>query len=261
MDTESPKKGHERIYELLIEKDDITWQTIIHDLVRTEEMNPWDVDVSLLTAKYIETLKQLKSFDFRVTGKVILCAAMLLKMKSSRLVDEDIALLDRMMAGTDEDEFFEDMDLIDENVPRSISGLDKSKLIPRTPQPRKRKVSIYDLVEALEQALEVKRRRVLKHVPTMNIDLPTRGDDIGILIKQIYYKILRFFSINRQGTKLTFTQLIPADTREDKVLTFIPLLHLTNLRKIDLHQDEEFGEIKIALRTEKDIQKELGIVV
>lgn len=254
------KAGHEQIYDLLIEKDDITWQSIIHDLVRSEQMDPWDIDISLLTKKYIEALKTLKKFDFRVSGKVILCAAMLLKMKSSRLVDEDIAFLDKLIQSKDEDLYFEEGDILEEAVPRSIMDLDKSKLIPRTPQPRKRKVSIYDLVEALEQALEVKRRRVLKNVPTMRIDLPKRGGDITIMIKHVYYSILRFFNLTGGQQKLTFDKLVPSQEREDKVMTFIPLLHLTNQRKIDLHQSEHFGEIQIELITKKDVKKELGVV-
>ena len=254
-------KGHDKIYDLLIEKDNITWQTIIHDLVRTEKMDPWDVDVSLLTQKYIEVLRQLKAFDFRVTGKVLLCAAMLLKIKSSRLVNEDIAMLDKMMQGADDDDFYEEFgDLVDENVPRSIADLERSKLIPRTPQPRKRKVSIYDLVDALEQALEVKRRRVLKNVPTMNIDMPKKSTDITITIKHIYYKILKYFSLNNRQKHLTFTQLLPSMEKEDKVMTFIPLLHLTNQRRIDLHQQESFGEIQIELLAKREIQKELGVM-
>ena len=84
-ESETEIKNHEGVYSLLIEKDDITWQSIIHDLVRAEKMDPWNIDITMLTRKYIETLRQLKAFDVRVSGKVILCAAILLKMKSSKL--------------------------------------------------------------------------------------------------------------------------------------------------------------------------------
>ena len=85
----------DRIFQLLFEEDDVTWQTIIYDLVRKEEMDPWDINVSLLTQKYIELIKKLKQTDFRVSGKVLLAAAILLKIKSNRLVGDDILELDR----------------------------------------------------------------------------------------------------------------------------------------------------------------------
>ena len=46
---------HDRIFGLLMSKtDEITWQTIIFDLVKSEQMDPWDIDISLLTQKYID---------------------------------------------------------------------------------------------------------------------------------------------------------------------------------------------------------------
>ena len=43
--------NQEGIFELLFDKDEISWQSIILELVRTNQMNPWDVDVSLLSQK------------------------------------------------------------------------------------------------------------------------------------------------------------------------------------------------------------------
>ena len=57
---------------------------------------------------------------------------------------------------------------------------------------------------------------------------------------------------------LTFTKLIPSETKEDKVFTFIPLLHLSNRRSIDMHQNKPFGEIEIYLKSKKDIAQELA---
>ena len=48
------------IYAMLVEKDDVTWQTLLMDLIKTEQMNPWDINISHLTKRYIETLQQLK---------------------------------------------------------------------------------------------------------------------------------------------------------------------------------------------------------
>ncbi|HIJ18946.1 TPA: segregation/condensation protein A, partial [Candidatus Woesearchaeota archaeon] len=98
-----PETTHvDRIFSLLTQQDEITWQTILYDLVRKEGMDPWDVDISLIARRYIELIRKLKEHDFRLSGKVLLAAAILLKLKSSKLVDEDITELDRLIRGEEE---------------------------------------------------------------------------------------------------------------------------------------------------------------
>ena len=48
-------EGHERIFQILYKEDEVTWQSLLHELIKKEQMNPWDVNVSLLTKN---TLKQ-----------------------------------------------------------------------------------------------------------------------------------------------------------------------------------------------------------
>jgi len=244
--------NHERIFQLLYKEDEVTWQTLLYELVKKEQMNPWDINVSLLTKKYIDTIKKLKELDFRISGKVLLAAAILLKLKSDRLLNEDLFELDRLLTESEE-ELAEELDL--EEPQRQYD--EKHPLIPRTPQPRKRKVSVFDLVKALEKALEVKQRRVMNSIPPMDVKIPEKKRDITQVIREIYIRIKSFFIRNEQN-RLTFSQLVPSQTKEDKIYTFIPLLHLTTQRKVDLEQKEHFGEIEIILNTQKEIDKELG---
>ena len=235
---------HERIFNIIFSKaDEITWQSIIYKLVKTEQMDPWDIDVSILAQKYINMLRNLKEHDFRISGKVLLAAAILLKMKSNKLVGEDLSELDRLLIGVEEEieefGFDETSDVTKlEEIP---------SLIPRTPQPRKRKVSIFDLVEALERALEVKKRRLLNSIPPLNLEVPKKKKDITEIIKEVYGKIKSFF-ISAIKDKLTFSKLLPSDSKEDKVHTFIPLLHLAQQNRIELLQETPFGEIMILLK-------------
>jgi|TARA_B100000315_G_scaffold52756_1_gene47119 segregation and condensation protein A len=244
--------SHEKIFQILYKEDEVTWQSLLYELIKKEQMNPWDVNISMLTKKYIETIKKLKELDFRISGKVLLAAAILLKIKSNRLLNEDLSELDRLLTQSEE-ELIDELDL--EEPQRQ--GEEKHPLIPRTPQPRKRKVSVFDLVKALEKALEVKQRRVMNSIPPMNVKIPKKTKDITQIIKEVYNKIRSFFIINKQKT-LTFSQLLPSKTKQDKIYTFIPLLHLTTQRKVDLRQQQHFGEIEIMLNAKKDVDKELG---
>jgi len=252
----------ERIFELLFDKDEITWQSIILDLIKTEQMDPWDINISLLSKKYLEMLKKLKGLDFRISGKIVLAAAILLRIKSNKLVGEDITELDRLLAGKNLEELQEDFydELQNEfEAGQGSTVFDKPLLTPKTPQPRKRKVSVYDLMDALQKALEVKKRRVMRNIPVRKMEIPKKSVEITSIIKEVYGKITGFFFKNK-SKKLTFTELIPSNSKEDKVLTFIPLLHLTNQRRINLLQKDHFGEIEIILnklRAEKLVNEEI----
>ena len=64
--------------------------------------------------------------------------------------------------------------------------------------------------------------------------------------------VLGFVYERLYGTEKTlkFSQIIPSDKREDKILTFIPLLHLSNARKVDLTQEEDFADFEVGLAKE-----------
>ena len=242
---------HERIFNIIFSKaDEVTWQSIIYELVKTEQMDPWDIDVSILAQKYIGMLRTLKEHDFRVSGKVLFAAAILLKIKSNKLVGEDLSELDRLLIGVEEE--IEEL-AFDETTQIPQLG-EVPALIPRTPQPRKRKVSIFDLVEALERALEVKKRRLLHSIPPLNLEAPKKKKDITEIIREVYGKIKSFF-ISALKDKLTFSKLLPSESKEDKVHTFIPLLHLAQQNKIELLQQTHFGEIEILLKKKTEETK------
>ncbi len=227
----------DKLLNMLMQENEITWQSIIYDLVKSEQMNPWDIDVSLLTKKYIEIIKELEEHNFFISGKVLLASAILLKIKSNKLLTENIAQFDSQLFATD-DELLEEIDEMQEEfrIP---------PLLLKTPQARKRKVGLNDLMRALNKALEVdKKRKIrkLKERVIREVRLPEKKINIGDLIKIIYEKILNIF---KKKEEVTFTELVNSDKKEDKIMTFIPLLHLDNKNKINLDQKEHFGEIFI----------------
>ena len=85
---------HDKIYDMLMNENEITWQSILYDLIKSEEMNPWDISISLLTEKYLKRVQELQEHNFFISGKVVLAASILLKIKSIKLVDENLAQFD-----------------------------------------------------------------------------------------------------------------------------------------------------------------------
>ena len=51
---EGSSMGHEEVYDLLISRE-LSWQQMIHDLIKSEQLDPWNIDISKLTQKYLKT--------------------------------------------------------------------------------------------------------------------------------------------------------------------------------------------------------------
>ncbi|MDP3733993.1 MAG: segregation/condensation protein A, partial [Nanoarchaeota archaeon] len=125
----------QKIFDMLLQKDELGWKDILYNLIKNEEMDPWDINITVLTQKYIELIKKMQQHDLIISGKVLLAAALLLKIKSAHLLDTDIARLDSLLNPTEEE--------IEEELWDEIEGgrqknKEKYALIPRNPQPRNR---------------------------------------------------------------------------------------------------------------------------
>ena len=235
------------LYNLIVNKDEITWQSLLMDLIKSEEMDPWDIDVSLLARKYLDSIKEMQKFNFFVSGKMILASALLLRIKSDKFMDEDIAHFDNLMYPPEELDPMEMEAYLDAPAPQR----EKVKLTIKTPQARKRRVTLSDLMGALQKALEVNQRKVSKKEYSLSIDMeiPVKEIDITALIKDVYSRVVGHFETNEKG-ELTFSMLVKSDRKEDKILTILPLLHLDNDGKVELNQVENFGDIYIKLNKE-----------
>src|SRR3989338_3225268 len=129
----------DQILEMLMNKDEITWQSMIYELIKSEQMNPWDIDISLLTKKYLETVQKLQEANFFISGKVLLASSILLRIKSDKLINEEIFNFDNQLYAK-EDEFAE-IDGIDYYAPEPVrESIELPKLTIRTPMPRKRRI-------------------------------------------------------------------------------------------------------------------------
>ena len=226
---------------MLIQKDEITWQSILMDLIKSEQMNPWEIDISQLSQKYLETVRKMQEANFFISGKILLACALLLKIKSNKLVNEEISNFDSQLFK--QEETFEELEQLFDQAPKPDYG--NPRLTIKTPMPRKRKVTLHDLMHALQKALEVeKRRNIRKEIfNNVKVEIPQKKIDISELIKNVYNKIVDYFKTRKE--KLTFTNLVNSEKKEDIILTFIPLLHLDNQEKVSISQDEPFGEINV----------------
>lgn len=236
------------------------WQAIIYDLIHSEQLDPWDIDIVLLTGKYFEKIIELEEkavsegieeIDFYISSKVLFAAALLLRIKSEFLLNKHIRSIDELLFGKKEEhkQIMERIEIDEDELPI---------LIPKTPLPRLRRVTLNELMSALNKAINTESRRIKREVAIKRakklseVDIPKfRRIDLKDRIKQFYAKI--FTSIKKLASKtdkslnkVGYSNLVGKE-REERLACFLPLLHLSNTQKLWLEQEFHLDEIWIYL--------------
>ncbi len=242
------KVGQEQIHRLLFE-DKLSWQSIIYDLINSEQLDPWNIDISLLAQKYLEKMRELEEANFLVSSKVLLAASLLLRIKSEIVLSYDIPALDDILFGSKEKKLYKQERIeLDEDIPM---------LVPRTPLPRFRRVSLDELMAALGKAIQTETRRIRRevlvkqHEREVQAVLPNRFFNLKDKIDEIYHKLLNVFS-NHSG-KIGFSGFVSDSSKEELVASFVSLLHLDNQQRIWLEQEGHLEEIWIWLKEHYEI--------
>src|SRR3989339_581701 len=140
------KIQQEQIHDILFNRE-IGWKDIIYDLINTEQLDPWDINIVLLTDKFLEKIRQIEETNFFISSKVLLAAALLLRIKSEILLNKYVKSIDEILFGKKETGSkiaFERIEF-NEEIP---------ELIPRSPMPRFKKVTLNELIESLKIKLK-----------------------------------------------------------------------------------------------------------
>lgn len=248
------KVGQEQIHSLLF-GEQLSWQSIILDLINSEQLDPWDIDLAILTNKYLEKIKEFEEANLFVSSKVLFAASLLLRIKSEILLNHYLPSLDDILFGRKEEKKYKQERLeLDEDIP---------DLVQRTPLPRYRKVSLEELMAALGKAFKTENRRIQKVVTARQqeietaISIPKGRINLKDKIKEVYDRVKNAFSKKEQ--RVAFSDLLPKDDNEERVSTFIPLLHLDNQHKVFLEQEKHLEEIYVWMKHHhmKEFAKEL----
>ncbi|MEM5812845.1 MAG: segregation/condensation protein A [Candidatus Aenigmatarchaeota archaeon] len=208
------------------------WEEVLTTIIEEEDIDPMDIDIVKLVDAFLNYLRTLKKFDFRIPARFILIAAILLRMKCEVLKIKDI------------EEKEEKKVTIDINVPLIELPVIR---IPTRP------IVLTELIDALNKVIQFEERKKIRALRLRRAveALIEEEEDIEIRINKIYEEI------KTRGIK-KFSELVEEWKREKIVYKFIPLLHLDQAGKIRCEQPEEFGEIFINLREEgeENLQQE-----
>jgi len=251
------KIGESQFYNL-ITGTEVSWQAIIYDLINSEQLDPWDIDIGVLADKYASIIQQMEEADFYISSKVLLACSLLLRLKSEILSNRYIQELDEAIYGKMEDKKYalERLELDEDEIPI---------LVPKTPMSRYKRVTLQELMGALNKAIETENRRIKKDIKARQAEksalvvLP-RTDRVPLKdrISMVYDRIQGHITPTMKY--MTFSELAPS--REEKLVSFLPVLHLSNSDKLYLNQPKQFDEIFMRLeQLEEEIaelKKELG---
>ena len=237
------KVGQAQIEDLLF-GEQLSWQTIIYDLINTEQLDPWDLDLVVLANSFLEKVKTMEETNFFVSSKVLLATSLLLRLKSEVLLNEYLPSLDAIFFGKKEDKrYIQERIELDEDIPG---------LIPRTPLPRYRRISLQELMSALGKAINTENRRIRRVVLSRQqefetaLSLPRTHINLKDRINTIFSLLRVHFASGKE--KVAFSD-ISGKTNFEKISNFVPLLHLDNQKRVWLDQEEHFNEIWVWLHS------------
>lgn len=244
MEEGGPSVDQDQVHDLLFNRE-LGWQEIIYDLINTEQLDPWDINIGTLSEGFLVKINEYEETDFFVSSKVLLAAALLLRIKSELILSKYMRSIDDILFGEKEEKksSFERIEL-EGNIP---------DLIPRSPMPRFRKVTLQELIESLNKAINTENRRIKKEIVNKNalreagISLPKRKYNIKNKLKFLHGKITAHFEANVSHKRVSYTKIIGKE-KEERALSFFPILQLENAGKLWLEQDEHFSEIHIWMK-------------
>ncbi len=210
--------------------NEATWRDLLLDLAEKNKLDPWNIDIIDIVDKYIDTVKKLKVLDLRVPANIILAAAILLRLKSNYISLQDYA-------DTEES---------------SEAGFERPNMVVDTLNfrlrlPPTRKISLTELISALDEAMKIKETRLspsekpLPFVPIKleNFDIEAETEKLYGIMKENVDK----------SNMVTFSYLSRLSSINDPLLgLFIPLLFLAHKDRITMIQEKFFSEIIIALK-------------
>ncbi len=205
---------------------------ILVNMAKNGEIDPWNVDIVEVTDKFLRQLEALEKMDLRISGRTLLYAAILLRMKSNALVD-----IEEPQEIIDDD--YEQFEISDYPVP--ALPLRRTSRRPVTLEELLSELKKAELIEKrrLERFKNIKdeRRATLKEVLSIAHD-----EDIESRVGKMRNLLDGLFE-NQQNIR--FSDLVQTLDRSGKVMAYLAILFLATKKEIWLDQEELFGELFI----------------
>ncbi|HIH73975.1 MAG TPA: segregation/condensation protein A [Methanosarcina sp.] len=214
---------------------------ILVELAKDGKINPWDIDVVQLTDTFLNRIEELQKMDLRISSRTLLYSAILLRMKSSVILEPE----------KEEEEDFDPGFFDNEELPEPDEFP-----VPKLPVRRlsTRPVTLNELIVELKKAEKTlsrkneKKARLAAEIPDVPDAPLATGDVLGIAHDEAISSRLaliwaRLVELFMEQSVVEFSALTRLS--EDRIMDYLSLLFLASSRKIWLFQNELFGELHI----------------
>ena len=219
---------------------------LLLDLIKKQEMNIHDIQISKITSQYLDYLQQLETLDVDVSAEFIYMAATLIYIKSKMLLPPDPLASPEEQAADPREELVQRLlehekyksaaqllyqrQQIEENV---WSKPDRSLYHDESTE-GELVVSLVDLVRVFQQVLERKKE-------VARIELQHETFTVAQMIAQLRGQILA--SDTSSISLIEFFEACPS--RHAIIVAFLAVLEMVKLQAVVLTQEKQFGEIFI----------------
>jgi segregation and condensation protein A len=219
---------------------------LLLDLIKKQEMNIHDIQISKITSQYLHYLHQLEVQNIDVSAEFIYMAATLIYIKSKMLLPPDPLAAPEEQAADPREELVQRL-LEHEKFKNAAQLLYQKQQIEENVWSKPDKslyndegtegelvVSLVDLVRVFQQVLERKKE-------VTRIELQHESFTVAQMITQLRGQILS--SDTNSVSLVQFFEACPS--RHAMIVAFLAVLEMVKLQAIALSQEKQFGEIVI----------------
>src|SRR5262250_1339879 len=219
---------------------------LLLDLIKKQEMNIHDIQISKITSQYLDYLHQLEQLNVDVSAEFIYMAATLIYIKSKMLLPPDPLASPEEQAADPRAELVERL-VEHEKFKNAAQLLYQKQQIEEHVWSKPDKslyndegtegdlvVSLVDLVKVFQQVLE-RRKEVAR------IELQHEQFTVAQMIAQLRGQILA--SADSSLNLVRFWEACPS--RHAMIVAFLAVLEMVKLQAVAILQEKQFGEIML----------------
>lgn len=230
---------------------------MVFELVVTQQMNPWDINLIEFSKMYLSRVKKATELNLIIAGKIVYMAWEILKLQSEQVLQrvDRPEQVEMMFDGWNPDnlDLFVDPFELGTGEVMLHSEAEQLPIDEKVRRKAERPVTLMDLLDAFEEAKKESdiRQELAKFMVKYRrpeFDDKAHKEDLEDDIAQVWDRIQKC----GQGS-VPIADLYAAG-KEDRVKVFISILFLARMGKIHIWQEKlPYGEIFLEVKVPWDI--------
>ncbi|HHU69194.1 MAG TPA: segregation/condensation protein A [Thermoanaerobacterales bacterium] len=240
-------------YKIKLDNFEGPFDLLFH-LIEKEEMDIYNIQISEITAQYLDYIKKIDILNLEVASEFILMAAALLEIKSNMLLPKYKEAEQDNSTETEDPRTMLVLRLLEyrkyKELARELKKLENAQadIYYRNNNPQEQNnidnlpingLTINEILSAIDNLIDRQKQKNRRYI------ISKEQFSIKEKIIQIYNKLVEF-------NKLIFQELFSDNScRLEIIISFLAVLQLSKAGKISLFQKRPFGDILITKRNNR----------